>query len=172
MTNYVTWEIESYTAQYHAYNFSGRFSNYPHINLQSKVLTHGINARITLVFQPNQGGSGVVYLPSYQGSDWDYEYYITLPETQFGTIREFLDSEKPIIFGCYHDTTPIGSSQDVSYWSLRTGSDEPVGEEEDKYGIVLPFRALPEELLSSQAREISEAFTRDLELDQSQPEAS
>lgn len=167
-----TWEIETYEARYITYASSSYPTNYAAIDMESKQYSHGIHASISVFFDPNSRRTGSVAIPSYEGSDWDHEYYLTLPLDQFDTLREFLDSESPIEFVASHADTPSGSSQEVPYWLLRTGATEPVGEEESKLSLVKPFRAFPDEVLSDEAKEIAETLTTELDLNESLSESS
>ena len=161
------WEIETYRARYNTYSGSGGPVNLSFIEMESEPLGHGIHATVFLWFLPTVGSTGSVSLPSYEGSDWDYEYYLFLPADQFDTLREFLDSERPVSFEAVHDTTPIGSYQTVQSWSLNTDAGEPVGEEEGAMAYLRPFRAVPEELRPDELRDALNAVSGELDVDAS-----
>lgn len=157
------WDIETYRARYGTYSSSDGPMNISHIEMESDHLSHGIHATVFVWFLPNPGSTGSVSLPSYEGSDWDYEYYLYLPDDQFDAVREFLDSEKPIQFTAVHDSGPSGTYQSVGSWSLNTEGGEPVGEEEGGMAYLRPFRVVPEEFRARELQDALDSLSADLD---------
>lgn len=152
MASSYDWKIETYRPNYLVIRLSdGSPYIYPHMVLSTD--NFGSNARVSLVFLENPP-TGTVDLPSFQGLDIDYHYSLFLPRDQFGTVREFLDSERPIRFIAYHNSSPQNSTQNVEHWTLTTSIEEPVGEEEresitSRYLDVVPEEALTDDLLEA-----------------------
>lgn len=166
------WNVETYRTRYSTYGSAGGPVTVSFVEMESEPLAHGIRATVFAWFLPTVGSTGSVSLPSHEGSDWDHEYYLNLPADQFDTVREFLDSGRPIRFDAVHDSGPAGTYRSVRSWALETGAGEPVGEEEGRMAHLRPFRVIPEEFRPDDLRTALDDIEAELDAETSDARAT